>query len=124
MSDARVPGDGAQRVPIAELVDLAVLERARGRPPTPAELRGALPRGWVPDEADPACARRDGRMLFSDGWILVTALVTFGCVGLFFLWSAMPRGWSGVLRFAVLVGGVIVVGGLVAPLITRALQRR
>ncbi|TAJ24906.1 MAG: hypothetical protein EPO68_00695 [Planctomycetota bacterium] len=112
------------RVPIAELVDLGALERERGRALTPAELRGALPRGWVPDETDAGYARRDGRLLFSDGWILVTALVTFGCIGLFFLWSAMPRGWSGVARFGMLVGGVVLVGGLVAPRITRALQRR
>lgn len=115
---------GRERLPLRELVDLAALERARGRALTPAELRGALPRGWVPDDDDPQYARRDGRLLFSDGWVLITALVTFGCAGLFFLWSAMPRGWSGVLRFGVLVGGVVVVGGLVAPRITRALQRR
>ncbi|MBM3976922.1 MAG: hypothetical protein FJ299_08030 [Planctomycetes bacterium] len=112
------------RIPVRELIDLPALERARGRALSPAELRAALPRGWVPDDAHPGYARRDGRLLFSESWILLTALVTFGCLGLFFLWSALPSGWSGIARFGLLVGGVLVVGGLVAPRITRALQRR
>jgi hypothetical protein len=124
MSDARATSHEVRGVPIASLVDLAALERERGRALTPAELRGVLPRGWVPDESNPSLARRDGRLLFSEGWILLTALVTFGCVGLCFLWSALPSGWAGVVRFCVMLAGVVLVGGLVAPRITRALQRR
>jgi hypothetical protein len=107
--------------PVAELVDLDRVGPGH-RPPTPAELRAALPRGWVLED-DHEHARRDARMLFREGWILVLGMVSFGAVGLGFLWGAMPRGWSGLLRFAVLVGVVLLVGGLVGPLITRSLQR-
>jgi len=109
-------------VPLEELIDLEAL-RQDGRPPTPSRLRAALPRGWALAD-DHRHAYRDARLLFREGWILVVGLVVFGSVGLGFLWGAMPRGWSGVLRFVVLVGVVIVLGGLVAPGITRALNRR
>jgi hypothetical protein len=114
----------AQRTPIASLIDLGALERARGRALTPAELRAALPRGWVPDESDPTLARRDARVFFRDSGVLVAALLSFGSLGLFFLWSAMPRGWSGIARLGLLIGVVVLAGGLVAPIVTRALQRR
>jgi hypothetical protein len=39
-------------------------------------------------------------------------------------WSTFPRGWSGVLRGAILVVAMLVIGGLVAPMVTRALHRR
>ncbi len=114
---------GPARVPVAELVDLAALERADGRPPGPARLRAALPRGWVL-EPDGVHARRDLRLLFREGWILLLGLVAFGSAGLAFLFGAMPRGARGALRFLVLLAVMALLGGLVAPVITRALQRR
>ena len=69
-------------------------------------------------------AYRDARLLYREGWILILGLVVFGSVGLGFLWGAVPRGWSGVVRIAALIGVVLVLGGLVAPWITRTLNRR
>jgi len=69
-------------------------------------------------------AHRDVRLFFREGWILLLGLIAFGSVGLAFLWGAMPRGTGGLVRFALLLGGVCVLGGVVAPLITRALNRR
>ena len=109
-------------VPLADLLDLERLA-AEGRPLTPSRLRAALPRGWALSE-DGQHAYRDARLLYREGWILILGLVVFGSVGLGFLWGAVPRGWSGVVRIAALVGVVLVLGGLVAPWITRTLNRR
>ena len=111
-----------ERVPIEELIDLEAL-RQGGREPTPARLRAALPRGWVLED-DQRHARRDARLLFREGWILVVGLVVFGSAAVALFWSTFPRGWSGLLRAAVLLGVMLVLGGLVAPAITRALHRR
>ena len=111
-----------RRVPVTELVDLDAL-REDGRAPTPRQVREALPRGWVLDD-DGEHAIRDTRVFFREGWVLILGLVSFGTVGLVFLWGAVPRGWEGALRLLILVVVVLLVGGLVAPLITRALNRR
>jgi hypothetical protein len=108
-------------VPVEELVDLASLETGGGAP-SPRELRRALPRGWALAD-DGRHAYRDARLLFREGWILILGLVVFGSAAGAFLWGALPRGTRGILRFALLVGVVLVVGGLVGPRITRALHR-
>jgi hypothetical protein len=112
----------SEPVPVEELVDLEQLGRG-GRAVTPARLRAALPRGWVLED-DHRHARRDARLLFREGWILIVGLVVFGsaAVGLFYL--TFPRGWPGVARAAVLLAVLLLLGGLVAPAITRALHRR
>jgi len=68
--------------------------------------------------------RRDGRLLFRDGWMLILFLVCFGAAaGGIFWWSA-PRGGAGWIRFGVAVLLVLVAGGIVAPIVTRAIYRR
>ena len=109
-------------VPVEDLIDLQSLQ-ARGRPLTPRELRAALPRGWALDE-DGRHAHRDTRLLFREGWVLILGLLIFGGIGGVFLVDAMPRGWSGALRLAALAGGVLLAGGVVGPMVTRALHRR
>jgi hypothetical protein len=118
-------GSGRARVPIEELIDPDVLARLRrdGRMPPPRELRAALPRGWALD-ADGRHAHRDARLLFREGWILLLGLAIFGTLGAFFLVDAVPRGWRGALRLALLVGLVLLAGGVVGPLVTRAVHRR
>jgi hypothetical protein len=110
------------RVPVEQLVDLSKLG-ANGRPPTPREIREALPRGWVLDE-DGVTAQSDARLLFKEGWVLIVGLVCFGAavIGLFYF--TFPRGGAGWLRLAILIALVLVAGGIVAPMITRALNRR
>jgi hypothetical protein len=110
------------RVPVEQLVDLSKLGTPE-RKPTPREIRDALPRGWVLEE-DGVTARSDARLLFKEGWVLIVGLVCFGAavIGLFYF--TFPRGGSGWTRLAVLIGLVVVAGGLVAPIITRALNRR
>jgi hypothetical protein len=115
-------GELPRRVPIEDLIDLAAL-REEGREPTPARLRAALPRGWVLED-DLRHARRDLRLFFREAWILIAGLVVFGTSAVLLFWSTFPRGWSGVLRGAILVLAMLVIGGLVAPLVTRALYRR
>lgn len=110
------------RVPVSDLVDLDALSQG-GRPPTPHRIREALPPGWVLDE-DGTTARRDLRVLARDGWVLLIGLVCFGVAGLAFFWEVFPSGWAGVLRLGVLLVAVLLAGGLVAPMITRALMRR
>ena len=109
------------RVSIAELVDPARL-RALGPRPSPAALRACLPRGWVLAE-DGLHARRDLRLFFREGWILVLCLIVFGTVGAMFVLGAVPRGWSGLLRVLGLVAIVWLAAGLAGPRITRALRR-
>jgi len=117
-----VDSSGPERVPVGELIDLERLARD-GRPPTPARIRAALPRGWVLD-ADGRHARRDGRVLFRESWILVGALLTFGAAALGLFWQTFPRGWSGIVRALVLLLAMLALGGFVAPLVTRAVYRR
>ena len=109
-------------MPVEELVDLERLRRD-GLPPRPSDVRAALPPGWVLDE-DGRTAHRDGRVMFSQGWILVAGLVSFGAAAIGLFWMTFPRGWAGVSRALILLVALIVIGGLVAPGITRALHRR
>lgn len=109
-------------VPVSELLDLEALGRD-GRPPTPATIRAALPRGWVL-EPDGVTARRDARLFFREGWILLVGLVCFGSAGVALFYSTFPKGMRGVVRVVVLLGLMVVIGGVVAPRITRALNRR
>lgn len=110
------------RVPIDELVDLGALERESGRPPTPSEIRGALPKGWVIDP-DGKTARRDARMLFREGWMLALCLVSFGAAGAGLFWWSFPAGRSGWLRLAGALAVLLLAGGIAAPILTRALSR-
>jgi hypothetical protein len=111
-----------QRRPVSELVDLAELSKD-GRRPTRAELRAALPRGWRLED-DGEHARFELRLVLREGWILILGLVCFGAVGAGFVWGGLPKGFGGVLRLALGVALVLLIGGLVAPAITRALRRR
>ncbi len=113
---------GRARVPLSDLIDVERVGPG-DRPPTPRELREALPRGWALDD-DNLHAHRDLRLFFREGWILLTGLFLFGTFGLFFLVGAMPRGWGGFVRLAVLLIVILAVGGLVGPMVTRALHRR
>jgi hypothetical protein len=112
----------ADRVPIGDLIDLPRLEAARGRPLLQREVRAALPRGWVLED-DGLHARRDLRLLFREGWILLVGMALFGGLALAIFWQAFPRGWRGLASFLGLLLAVLIVGGLVAPMITRALYR-
>lgn len=114
--------DVPERVPIEQLIDLAAL-REDGREPTPARLRAALPRGWVLED-DHRHARRDLRLFFREAWILLAGLMLFGASAVLLFCSTFPRGWSGVVRAAILVLAMVLIGGLVAPMVTRALHRR
>jgi hypothetical protein len=119
MSDAP---RGPLRVKVADLIDVTRVRRD-GRAPTPAELRAALPRGWVLDD-DGEHAVRDRRLLFSQGWVLIVGMVVFGAVALGLFWSTFPRGWRGLTRLGLLIVAFVVIGGIIAPLVTRALHRR
>lgn len=110
-----------ERIPVSELVDLEAL-RAKGRPITPRALREALPRGWALED-DGEHAHRDVRLLFREGWILAVGLIVFGSVGGAFVWGAMPKGGAGFLRLALLFVVLLVIGGIIAPWITRTLNR-
>ena len=111
-----------ERVPVEELVDLDLL-RVDGQPPSARRIRAALPRGWVLEE-DGRHARRDLRLFFREAWILLVGLFSFGSVALFLFWSALPRDLGDALRFLALLGGLLLVGDLVAPIVTRALYRK
>ena len=112
--------DRRERVPIEELVDIGALSEG-GRAPHPARIRAALPRGWVLED-DHRHARRDLRLFFREGWILIVGLAVFGALGLLTFWSVFPGGVAGVLRFAALIVVVLLIGGLVGPMVTRALM--
>lgn len=111
-----------KRVALAELLTSEELA-ALGPAPSPRALRGALPRGWVPCD-DGQHAERDLRLFFREGWILALCLLVFGTLGAMFLAGAMPRGAGGLVRFALLIGLLVLAAGVVGPLITRALTRR
>jgi hypothetical protein len=115
----------ARGVPVSELIGpegLAALGR-HGRPPTPRELQDALPAGWVLAD-DGVHARRDLRLLFRRGWLLAIGMVLFGAAGIAFFVEVLPGGTRGVLRFAAMLFVLLLVGGVVGPIITRALTRR
>lgn len=117
------PLDGTESVRVEDVLDLDALRAELGREPTPRQLREALPAGLVLDE-DGIHVRRDLRMMARHGWVLVFGLVSFGTAGLWLFQETFPRGWRGVGRFAVLIGIVALAGGVVGPMITRALMRR
>lgn len=114
------------RVPIEELIDperLAASSRDAGREPTRRQVQAALPAGWVLDR-DGRTAHRDARVMFREGWVLACGLVLFGAAGLGLFWHTFPSGWSGLARFATLIAILILIGGVVAPIISRAVYRR
>jgi hypothetical protein len=111
------------RLPIDDLIDRPRLAKSLGRPPTPRELRDALPRGWVLDE-DGRSARRDARMLFREGWMLLLCLVCFAAAAAGLFWWSFPRGSAGWIRLVGALAVLLVAGGLAAPILTRALVRR
>ena len=108
-------------VPLEELIEPEHL-RALGPAPNPAALRAALPRGWVPAE-DGRHARRDLRLFFREGWILVLCLIVFGSLGVMFLLGAMPHGTRGLVRLGLLVVLLWAAAAVAGPRITRALRR-
>lgn len=110
------------KVPIEQLVDLEGLRKDKQRP-TPKQIREALPPGWVLDE-DNLHARRDLRVLAKDGWVLVIGLVVFGGAGFFLFYDSFPRGWRGISRFGLLIVLILFAGGIVGPMITKALTRK
>jgi hypothetical protein len=111
-----------ERVPIDQLVDLSKAGRG-GAPPTRSDLRRALPKGWVLDD-DGLHAIRDRRLLFGQGWILLTAMIVFGALSIAIFASAAPRGWSALIRVGILIVVLVLIGGVIGPLITRALHKR
>jgi hypothetical protein len=111
------------RIPIGELVDLEALAERDGRAPSPRRIREALPRGWVLEE-DGLHARRDLRLFFREGWLLLLSLAVFGALGAAFLLGGLPRGWSGLLRVIVLALLIVLAGGIAGPLVTRAILAR
>ncbi len=111
-----------REVPVEELIDLSSL-RSDGRAPTPKQIREALPPGWALD-VDGITAFRDGRVFFRDSWVLILGLVCFGAAGVGLFWFAMPSGFAGVVRLIATIAVVLLAGGLVGPLVTRALNRR
>jgi hypothetical protein len=110
------------RVPVEQLIDLSNLGTSE-RGPTPREIREALPRGWVLEE-DGVTARSDARLLFKEGWVLIAGLVVFGAAAIALFWTTLPHGASGWLRLAILIAVLLVAGGIVGPIVTRALNRR
>lgn len=104
-------------VPIGELID----EAALGPEPSQRAIRAALPRGWALND-DGRTARRDVRLLFREGWILVVGMLVFGSAGLGLFVMSFPRGVSGWLYAVGLVVALLFIGGLIAPAVTRALM--
>ena len=74
-------------------------------------------------EPDGEHARRDVRLFFRESWILIVGLVVFGGVGAALFWQTFPSGWRGVFRLAGLLVLVLLAGGVVGPMVTRALNR-
>ena len=92
------------------------------RPPTPREIREALPPGFVLD-ADGKSTRRDARLLFREGWMLLLCLVCFAAAAAGLFWWSFPRGSAGWIRLAGAIVLLLLAGGIAAPVLTRALSR-
>ena len=112
-------GPPVTNVPIEELIEPGVL----GPDPSQRAIRAALPRGWALND-DGKTARRDLRLLFREGWILVVGMVVFGSVGVGLFIMSFPRGASGWFYALGLVVVLLLIGGLIAPAVTRALMSR
>ena len=64
------------------------------------------------------------RLFFREGWVLLLALVAFGAAGLGLFWWSFPRGSGAWIRLAVGVVVLVLAGGLIAPIVTRAVRRK
>jgi len=123
---SNIPPQGVQPHgwrPVEDVLDLAALEQELGRRPSPSQIRAALPRGLVLDE-DGLHVRTDRRILMRHSWVLVTSLIVFGGASLWLFQDTLPGGWKGVGRLLGLVAILALAGGLVGPMITRALLSR
>lgn len=109
-------------IPIGQLIDLEALG-ALQRPLTPRRIREALPRGWALAE-DHQHAYRDVRLFFREGWILLLGMLIFGSLGALLIFRGLPPGLGGLARLGGLLALLLLVGGYVGPLITRALNKR
>lgn len=107
------------RVPLEDLIDPEILGDG-SKPVHPYKLRDALPNGWIL-EPDLKHARRDRRLLAGGGWVLVVGLVSFGSVAFLIFRDAFPRGPGAFLRLFGLLAIVLLAGGIVGPIVTRAL---
>ena len=67
---------------------------------------------------------RDLRLFFSQSWVLLLGLVTFGAAGIGLFATTFPRGERALVRIAILLAVMIGIGGVIGPLVTRALLRR
>ena len=109
--------------PIEEVLDLAALEQELGRRPSPSQIRAALPRGLVLDE-DGRHVRPDQRLLVRHSWVLISALILFGGASLWLFHDTLPGGWRGAGRLLGLVAAMALAGGVVGPMVTRAILSR
>ena len=69
-------------------------------------------------------AIRDRRLFHRGSWILVLGLVCFGAAAVGLFWQTFPRGARGITRALTLLAILLVLGGVVAPVVSRALLRR
>lgn len=111
-----------RRVPIEQLVDPALFGDGT-KTPHPYKLRDALPAGWIL-EPDLKHARRDRRLLAGGGWVLVIGMVSFGTVAFFIFRDAFPKGIGAYLRLGGMLAILLLAGGVVGPLVTRALTQK
>ena len=87
--------------------------------PHPIDLDARVPQARLLSGIE---VHRDARLLFREGWILLLGLVLFGALGSVFLAGGLPRGLGGILRLGVSAVVLVLVGGLVAPWITKTLN--
>jgi hypothetical protein len=64
------------------------------------------------------------RLFFREAWVLLLAMVMFGAAAAGLFWWSFPSGGGAWVRLGVGVALLVLVGGFVAPIVTRALKRR
>ena len=78
----------------------------------------------IPIDESTEPPRKARRLFYDEGWVLLIGLIAFGAAALGLFWMVLPSGPAGFLRLAAMAGVLLLCGGLIGPLVTRAIRKR
>ncbi len=83
-----------------------------------------MPNPTEPSRSTQQATSRQERQARRQGWVLVLGLVSFGVLAVALFYETFPRGWRGIARGVTLLALMLLLGGVIAPIVSRALLKR